>query len=456
MDASFIAALSYGNSYPTRKLSSDPYDKPFAIDTQVLDDPGAIRITPQDFLEKPIVMVGPSFRHPVKLPAKVTTATSNTTKIEFELSSAHLADLTDAKIDFHLTLNGGTGATFKRMCNRVRNIFDRVVVRNHNGTYFDQRYNNRINSLLWSFTRKPSVDAQHGEFEGVGSPVKRDEWGAARKRYRCNLEIPIFQHQMWPARLVGPVTIELYLAPPNTVIETNGTNPSYELDSIELAFDEVQVGQDYYNDLLSKGMLFRPYVNVAIVDEPVHGQGGDYNVSIQKSDMRAIGVVTKADDWNLPYVLDKFETFPYASPDGAKPKTARIRIGTTYYPQTDLKLGGGSSTETVAEPYRLFNQFAEQFRGLDSPASLFDDIPVDSVNYQKDKFMFVIPMRSTGENGRIEVIGSSSTRNLGGQPITINFMWDTAPSTALKHYFWCFYSEVLVIDLSNKAFVTFS
>lgn len=426
------------------------------VESRHLDEDTGPRVWPVDFIEKSIVRVPPIVRTPMRIPAKLTTANQNTNKIEFELESEHFLDLTDGKLDFHLTLNGGSGATWKRACNRIHNMIDRIVVRNGNGSViYDQRRDNWINSLWYALTRKPSIDAQYGEYEGVGSPAAREAWASARKRYRPNIECPLFTKYPWPSKYTGPIKIELYLAAPSTWIETNGTNPTFDMDGIELHFDELVFDDSYYSEIESRGVLFRPYVGVEVLEESVHSAGGDYNISLQKSDMRALAVITKEDNWNLPYVLDKFETFPYKSPDGAIPKSARIRIGTKYYPQEDIRLGGGSATETSAEALRLFYQFAEQFRELENPSARLDDFPVDIANFQTDKFVFVVPMRSTGNEGRLDVIGTSSTRNLGGQPITINYKWNTAPSTPLKHYFWCFYSVVTVIDVKRGSIVTF-
>lgn len=134
---------------------------------------------------------------------------------------------------------------YVRFPNGIWNIFNRVRHLDGAAPVEDRNDSNIIDSFWWLFQQDPTVAQSLGDsLLGFGTETERSARAIAgtteSKQYAIPYPLNFLTSGIMPLRKFLKQYVEFYLAPPNTYIETNGTNTVVRVTGVEWHFSQIE------------------------------------------------------------------------------------------------------------------------------------------------------------------------------------------------------------------------
>lgn len=173
-----------------------------------------------------------------------TFSTGNNDVIRFRMPNDSPIDFRRSFLLVDVTINVTPALVlpFQRLAFGSWCWIDKLRYHSSNDTIEEIQYYNRIYSSIWTLFSDPVyVNAVGPELMGTGSQAQRNAAGLVTTRYCVPLYMGIFTTGVIPlnATKTNYHELEIYLAPANTFLETNGTNPVVTFSNLDLHVEQV-------------------------------------------------------------------------------------------------------------------------------------------------------------------------------------------------------------------------
>lgn len=305
-------------------------------------------------------------------------------------------------LKFNVTITT-TGGTYKRLPQGAFSVIDRI--RWFNGEVEEQyEYYNRIQNLVMNSQVNAEVIETIGQdFLGYGTQADRNASGAVTTEYVIPINVGIFQCPVLPLGEIGKVNdfnVELWLANPLGVVETDGANPIITIDNIRWHYYKVWSDDMSYERSLrasiASGKMKIGYDAYACFQTPVLNTLNDLQITWRGNSLKSIAtILVDQSTVNSVTTPDKFTTWPKTLSNGAS----------VYSYQSQLKDGLWQPVEPVAcsgdapEAYAIYLNN----NGLwDMNALTMFPAPIDQDSFNLDQFIMINDYSSVPEQNHAD------------------------------------------------------
>jgi hypothetical protein len=284
-----------------------------------------------------VLLDGVAARNSSYVNAQQPNGLGPTQMVTFELPQ-ELLDLRSSTFQFTVTGTAGGGATFTRFNQDIRSIIKRVVIRFANKYVADTQ-----NMGLWynitNYTKPVNWSTSTGTIAyGTGSTAQRNAlFSNSTYIYAVqlyNLDSSLFNEVLPLNKLGVQCYFDIYFAPANECIESDGTNPTYTVNNMQLHFASLVPTQGWlekYDSSVSRGISYSYCAIDNISDTALLPAGiSQANKILTFKYQSVIGLVMvmrPLSNVNSFSALDKLNNFQYNNTN-----VAYVKIGSQQYP----------------------------------------------------------------------------------------------------------------------------
>jgi hypothetical protein len=250
--------------------------------------------------------------------------------------NAGMLDLRDSQWEFTATCSS-TGGTYCRFSNGIFTIVNRVRLLIGSQPVIDTIYFNQI-FQLWLLSMDPNfITTTASILWGVGSQATRNSDATNPNRfYNLNLSyVCELLGVVWPADFISDqISLEIYLEDPNRCIETDGTSPTYVVNTNQYHYGVFKCTQDYLelvNKKIASGGIMIPYKAYDNYVSSISSGISNIQNVIPFKRQCLLGItycMRNALTVASPATNDKFLTFV----NYPVYNSSRLKINDTYYP----------------------------------------------------------------------------------------------------------------------------
>lgn len=189
-------------------------------------------------------------RQPLIVRAELqSNSTDKNRKITIKLPNKEVLDTRKGFLYFDVTL-AVTGSTRRRLHSGVQCIFERIVVRAGTTNIYESKDYNRISAILFELMNDIDNTGDIGMAMGYGTQPERDAAGLVTTRYACPINSGLLASELLPTKdLATAIEIDLYLADPQTIVESDVTGVSavITVDNVEFHIEKYTFDVNYLN-----------------------------------------------------------------------------------------------------------------------------------------------------------------------------------------------------------------
>lgn len=387
-----------------------------------------------------------------------TFSTGNNDVIRFRLPNDSPIDFRRAFLlaDINVTVTPALVAPYQRLAFGSWCWLDKARYHSSGDTIEEIQYYNRIYSSLWTLFSNPDyVDAVGPELFGTGSQAQRNADGLlTSQRYCIPLNMGIFSTGVLPlnATKTNYHELELYLAPANTFVETNGTNPVVTISNLELYVEQVMSWDGSYERSLMKlvdqgnfQVWFETFVSFL---NNLINQQQDLVIAQRNESLNYIYTFL-ADLTNLTNTgtNDKFITFPKQNSF-----SYQLKINTKLFPEEEIRTDG-----RALPAYIFLLRLLSQWKIGGMPGECPYEFPnptvsvpnINIASFNTTGFFMVIDLRSSpGQT----VLNNVSTE-VNSMDLIFKYKSTAVPPLQTGVYHISNYNVILSILPTGKVFV---
>lgn len=377
--------------------------------------------------------------------------------IRFKPTSSAFLDFRRATLNVFVSAQG-TGGTYLRFANGIWNIIERERVFWNGKLIYDNHDKNIYRSMNFAFNRDKSVDTTFGEIWGLGDQADRETW-APGKVYEFPLNITVLEQEEIPAWKYKELTIELTLASPSRILETDHTSFSYTVTNPYLRVDEVRYEKSWHDYIDSSTLYWCHPTYQAYTFNNKSANFQDQIPHRSQGIERIFCIIKHTDDLTDPTVDDKFYTFHH---DNCK--EFQTKIDNDYYPRQPVK----ASNASVGDPDKYYEAYyhflntchrtflndslSDKFRvNLDIPYNNFNNVPITPDEFVTDKFIMSQDFMTFLYNSNDFI----SKQDWSGSNVKVlfNCKFNSPPTDDQTIFCFVVYKAVFVIPPDGNAFI---
>ena len=175
------------------------------------------------------------------------TYTQDSREAELFVPKGEVIDFTRAYFEFDLTLSA-TGGTYKRASNGIWTSVRRIEIREGDKLIQTLDNLNHLQSIIYKYVGVAENEQTLGISWGIGTQVQRNAWGTASRNY----VMPIFLQSLVKKPILtsrgihtSRLKIRIIFDAPNRWIETDGTNPGFEITNLRCVYEQITVSKNY-------------------------------------------------------------------------------------------------------------------------------------------------------------------------------------------------------------------
>lgn len=185
--------------------------------------------------------------------------------IRFEFDSRDSADLTNMALLFTMACTK-TGGTYVRPPNGVFLLIEEMRLMQGNTVKYREENKYLATAVAYkTFMTTKSALAQGNYLYGNGTTTQRNTFGAQSTSYIIPLFSDILRRRPIPVvKLMTRFAIEIDLADPARVLETDGTVPNYSLTNVKLQFRSVKVEDPNYYSTIMASTIWWTYSQITV------------------------------------------------------------------------------------------------------------------------------------------------------------------------------------------------
>lgn len=314
---------------------------------------------------------------------------------QFTLPTSNILDFSRGSFRFTAVL-GKTGGTYVRASNNIQTAIERIAVIVGGQTLVDERQWNLQVNIPTQVVATPNWQNSVGFImQGVGTQAQRNSY-AAGKQYEIPLSSGILTSQPLPLPVMSEqVLIKIYWASPSDWIETDGTNPTFNITGMQLFFDQYQfpAGTNYIEALrakmMSSGKIEIPFTSVDHQNATISTAGrSTIQIPTRKKSIRAYyAIMRDAASISNPAVNDKLETYNYNSC-----QSFQWKVNNTQIPERVVDAIGAGTGGTEPFMYVL-----EAFREFSGYSTILTETVSSAQNFYSNKFVICYDFSSFSE-----------------------------------------------------------
>lgn len=251
-----------------------------------------------------------------------------------------LVDLRNSTLQFTVTGTAGTGATYTRFNSGIKSIIDRITIQFGSKVILDiQDYNvvSLMQDLRLDLNWQDTVGALNF---GYGSTAVRNSrfldptYVYAVQLYSVHQD---FLHTILPLQKLGvQLILNIYFAPANQCIESDGTNPTYAVNNLQLHYSSLvptpNWDQMYNEKVRSDNPPSFVYCGYDAQEDTNTCLAGITNFSkvltYKYTSLNCVMVLFRSGNLESVSVNDKLNNFAYPNIT-----SAYLKIGSVQYPQ---------------------------------------------------------------------------------------------------------------------------
>lgn len=350
-------------------------------------------------------------------PTNTQTFTSgNNDTIRLRLPSDMPADFRRAFLLMDVTILS-PGSTYRRMSFGSWSFIDKIRIHCSNETIEEQQYYNRIHSALFTLQSNPDYyDAIGSRVYGTGSQAERNALGASTS-YRVAVPISAgyFTTGVLPLHATKNfwTELEIYLAPANTVIETDGLTPSYTLSNIDIHYEAICSWNGTYERSLSE-LVDRAKFNVwfntfTTFQNNVINQQSDLIIANRQESVNQIiswmyntGTVTSTTTNDKFITFAKNDAFSY-----------QLKFNNRLWPDEEIR-----TDNDALEAYFVYLRSIDQHKLSGIPAA-YDRFPnprvsvpnINQPSFIANDFFMIADVRNSPDEELINNFSTEATNN---------------------------------------------
>lgn len=326
----------------------------------------------------------------------------------------------------NVTVSGGTTPS---ICNGIWSLFQRVRVLYNSTVLCDERNYNLFESIMYHATASSSITNSLAKVFGVDTQANRRTFASAGREYLFFPFRHIAQNKLMPLPLLkGYFYIELYLANPNTCVESATAITNVTITSPQLIVDGIVPSAEYENDI--KQMI----------------TGGKMNYLWSGHEYYINPCVSSSNQIKIPQVCKSLKKIYAVQRLGANISDISVNDklenygfnGTTEYQFkiNNLLLPAQPVNVTATALESFFNMLATVYdqSQLDDPYEYFRDITnVTYANYVTNKYLIAFQFDKFKNNGNSAILsGLDLTNSASG--IIFNIKQTATADNNIEHF----------------------
>lgn len=248
------------------------------------------------------------------------------------------------KLKFALkALLPGLPGDYKRLANYSTSLFEEIRIRIGGFEHTVRDFN--LLSAFWQTLEIPEEVKEKQLYDnmGWGPDHIRSIWGQTKQEVIIPLRWIGFERGVFPLdaiyQLSGPLDqyLELVIAEPSTVMETNGVNLDIEIDDLEFHYEQIcSEGYSYRNMLMNeirRNNGYWSFPTIKLYQTPIVSSVTDCNVPHKENNLHSITtVLCDVSKRNDPTVSGKFENYPKDFGAGCIVRSYQTDIKGRLYP----------------------------------------------------------------------------------------------------------------------------
>lgn len=379
----------------------------------------------------------------------------NNNIIRFKPASSKFLDFRRATLAFKCSAT--SDGTYVRFVNGIWNLFERERVFWNGKLIYDNHEKNMYRSMNFAMSRDRTVDAAFGEIWGLGDNSERESW-VAGKNYQIPLNITVLEQEELPAWKFRELKIELTLASPNKVLETDGTTFTFTVEDPHLILDEVEYEPSWHNIVDSQDLF---WAHPTYECYTFSNTSSNFQANIPHKSQgieRVFCVIKHTDHLTDTTVNNRYYTFSH---DDCK--EYQFKIGNSFFPREPVK----SSNTSIGDPDKFYpayynylnnchrtflnDSLSDTYRvNLDIPYNNFKNLPITPAEFTTDKFVMTLDFMTFLYNSNDFISKQDWTGNENKVMVNINF--NSAPAQKQTIFFFIVYKSVLAIPRDGNAY----
>lgn len=335
-----------------------------------------------------------------------TFSTGNNDVIRFRIPNDSPLDFRRSFLlfDIELSVTPNPVLPFQRLAFGSWSWVDRIRYHSSGDTVEEIQYYNRVASYLWTVFSNPDyVDAIGPEVMGTGSQAQRaaaTPGPGVRVRYCLPLFMGFLGTGVIPYQSFKNQfhELEIYLAPANTFVETNGTNPVVTISNLDWHVESICSWDGSYerslNRLVDMGnfsVWFDTYISFL---NNVLNQQQDLVIAQRNESLNSITTffsdLLSVTNTTVP---DKFITFPKLATF-----SFQLKINTKLWPEEEVRCDGNAN-----HAYHFLLQAIQQWKqngvpsfGHSWPKPAIGGTPnINMASFNDQDFFMVTDLRSS-------------------------------------------------------------
>lgn len=305
----------------------------------------------------------------------------------------------------------------------VWNVFDRVRELNSTQLITETNGYNRVYSMRYAIRQDPDVQAaQQGQFMGCTNLPARKTLGLLSSYYECPLQLGFFSAGIMPFHAMGDQFLELYLAEPNTYLETNWPASIVSLSNIEFHVEKISdlaLERELFDEVM-KGQFRIHFRKWDIFQNIVTGPSQNLVISHKANIFNNVmSMYFNTNDTNNTLLFDKFYTWlKYQTTD------FQFRLANELIPEIPVECRG-IALEAYTDLIRWTNSWNLEGIGQDA-------CNIDNDAFNNNQFVIVGDFESNPDSG---FANNVSTRKANPDlQLLLNLAVSPPDGTVLLHF----------------------
>lgn len=308
---------------------------------------------PKDLVYNDLLLTPAATRQWMEIPADNGVAFEpRSIKFTFTVRSRSLLDWRTGyfKFGFYATASDGAPVFHE---NGIWNWQSRIRILSGSVVLLDQQEKNTFESMNYAFSRAENFDQSLGyKMMGIGSIADRTAWSAqsANSTFAFPINLPLLTSEQWVMANNQGLTIEIYMASPNTFIKSTNGNAAatfnYTILNPKIRVHEVRYYGSLQEDLINLSPIVYPYVNYKPFQSTIAAGAGTHQFVIPckvQGVTRIVGFLRPTADINNPFATqpDTLTTQFHHS----NLVEHQLRIDNDFFPPQPISDGGPDGPE---------------------------------------------------------------------------------------------------------------
>jgi hypothetical protein len=373
-------------------------------------------------------------------------------KIVFKLPNDGWYDFMEGALDITVTCTA-TGGTYKRLPQFAWSIIRKITLKQGADTVIEEDHFNLVSTLKY-LLKKGSLDEAKtvgGVLYGYSNTTRRNTFGASGRRYMVPLFVEFLTKRPLPLHAVhGELTLEIDLEV-GTVIETDGTVPSFSVADAKLWCYHQNLDKEFDNQFraeMMSGPLLMPITSWHRHFYLATASQTAFSVSIHENSSAVkalLAIMRTQSTLNTTTTNDRMLTFNFNDLS-----TYQFKHGGELIPTTAINCTDG------IEPFLQFIKFTDDWHAHDGGEDpeielLIDDASTADSDYINGKFILV--HNFSHHHGNEDVMSGSdfSAKNI---PLTFNMTFGgTGPASTQQVDTFIIVNSILTISPEGKMYL---